>query len=247
MKQIKPSYLIVLFTIGMIMVTLSTSSNASDKKTKRPVEALLKERAEQFAAKTTPEMSKVAQQGQKELEASGVLESALKVGDRMPAFELPDANGNIVKSAELDSAIVLVFYRGAWCPYCNLYLSALDDYRTQFNDLGASLIAVSSEPPDRSLEVVQKDSLHYTVLSDAGLNTARQFGIVYELPEVTDNFLKGFGMDIAKYNESEKAELPLSATYAIDKNGNIIYAFIEADYKLRAEPADIIEALKNNQ
>lgn len=242
----KSKILSSILSLVLLVVTLFLSSYASDKDKDRPVAGMLKERADQFAAKSTPEMSKVAQQGEKELKASGVLESALKVGDMMPAFELPSADGHMVKSAELDSAIVLVFYRGAWCPYCNVYLSALDDYREQFNELGASLIAVSSEPPDRSLEVAQNDSLHYTVLSDVGLNTARKFGIVYELPEVTDNFLKGFGLDIAKYNESEKAELPLSATYAIDKNGKIIYAFIEADYKLRAEPSDIIYALKKN-
>lgn len=167
----------------------------------------------------------------------------------MPAFELPDAHGQMVSSDELlaDGALVIVIYRGAWCPYCNLYLHALQEYLPEFESLGASMVAISGEPPDRSLEVEQKDSLTYPVLSDTALIASRKFGIVYEVPQVIQKVMTERGFDLKTYYGTDKAELPLSATYVVDRNGKIIYAFLDPDYKLRAEPVDIIAALKKNK
>lgn len=171
--------------------------------------------------------------------------TALKAGGKMPAFELKDALGKTVKSEELlkQGNVVLVFYRGSWCPFCNVYLRKLQQNLSQIKSNKGVLVAVSVENPDNSLTVAKKNELEFTVLSDANLDVARQFGIVYQLAKATDELYKSHGLDIAKHNAMNTPELPLSATYIINQKGEIIYAFLEPDYKKRAEPQVIIETL----
>lgn len=246
--------LTVFFAILSLIVTTPIvaetvpDSNKPDSSS-QPVEALLKARAEQLSQKTPDDVKSASRQGLEELVRSGIAETALNIGDKIPAFKLPDAHGNAVSSEYLlaDGALVIVFYRGAWCPYCNLYLHSLQEYLPEFESLGASLVAISGEPPDRSLEVEQKDSLTYPVLSDTALIASRKFGIVYEVPQVIQQVMTERGFDLKTYYGTDKAELPLSATYVVDRNGKIIYAFLDPDYKLRAEPANIIAALKKNK
>ncbi len=178
--------------------------------------------------------------------AADAAKNALPVGAKMPAFNLNDANGKAVASDDLlkQGNLVVVFYRGAWCPFCNLYLRNLQKNMPQIKAAGGNLIAVSVENPDNSLKISRKNELDFTVLSDPNLTVARKFGIVYQLPPETDELYKSRGLDIAKYNEMEKAELPLSATYIVNQKGEIVYAFLEPDYKKRAEPQTIIETLQ---
>ena len=184
--------------------------------------------------------------GTEELIAAGIVKKALNVGDKMPAFTLFDANGKQISSEVLSKKghLVITFYRGAWCPFCNLYLRSLQKQVPKFKELGANLVAISIEPPDRSLDVSQQNKLNFTVLSDPKLEVSRKFGIVYEMPKVVNDAVLELGFDIAKYNGMEKAELPLSATYVIDKKGKIVYAFLDPDYKKRAEPSEMISVLK---
>ena len=177
--------------------------------------------------------------------AEDAAKNALNVGAKMPAFSLKDANGKIVESRDLlkGGNLVVVFYRGASCPFCNLYLRNLQKNMPQIKAAGGNLVAVSVENPDNSLKVSRKNELDFTVLSDPNLTTARKFGIVYQMPKETDELYKTRGLDVAKHNEMERAELPLSATYIINQKGKIVYAFLEPDYKKRAEPQTIIETL----
>lgn len=181
----------------------------------------------------------------KKVSADEAAKNALNVGAKMPFFSLKDANGKTVSSKDLlkQGNLVVVFYRGAWCPFCNLYLRKLQENISQIRARGANVAAISVENPDRSLSVAQKNKVDFTVLSDPNLNVARQFKIVYELPKETNELYKSKGLDLAKYNETEKAELPLSATYIVNRKGKIVYAFLEPDYKKRAEPSIILETL----
>ncbi len=171
--------------------------------------------------------------------------TALNVGAVMPDFTLSDSLGQAVKSGDMlkKGNLVIVFYRGAWCPFCNKYLHTLQQNLTQIRANGGDLVAISAEPADRAMAVAKKNELLFTVLSDPNLTVARKFGIVYQLPPETDEKYKGFGIDLVKTNSTEKPELPISATYVVDKTGKIVFAHIEPDYKKRAEPAAIIEAL----
>lgn len=188
----------------------------------------------------------VAAQTQTVITAEDAARSALNVGAKAPAFQLKDSTGTDVASSELlkTGNMVLVFYRGAWCPFCNTYLQRLQARLQDIEAAGGKLVAVSVENPDRSAGIVDKNSLKFTVLSDPDLAVARRFGIVYQLPEATDDSYRSRGLDVAKYNSMRKPELPLAATYIIGRDGVIVYAFVETDYKKRAAPDVIIEHLR---
>lgn len=186
------------------------------------------------------------QSSMKGVSDSEAAKNALKVGDKMPSFKLSDANNKIISSDDLlkQGNLVLVFYRGAWCPYCNLYLKNLQKNLDQIKANGGVLAAISVENPDNSLSVSKKNELQFTVLSDPQLETARKFKIVFQLSPETDEKYKSYGVDLVKLNDTETPDLPLSATYIINQKGEIIYAFLEPDYTKRAEPEKIIEVLK---
>lgn len=177
--------------------------------------------------------------------AEDAAKTALNLGAKMPAFTVNDSLGKPVKSSDLISKanLVVVFYRGAWCPFCNAYLHKLQANLPKIKENGGTLVAISVENPDRSMAVAKKNELNFTVLSDPDLAVARAFGIVYQLSDETNEKYKGFGLDLAKYNQTEKAELPISATYVINRKGEIVYAFVEPDYQKRATPEAILQAL----
>jgi peroxiredoxin len=174
---------------------------------------------------------------------------ALNVGAIMPGFTLNDAHGKIVFSVDLlkQGNLVIVFYRGAWCPFCNKYLHTLQGKLPEIKAAGGNLIAISVENPDTSMAVSQKNELTFTVLSDPKLNLARKFGIVYELSEDVNKKYIGYGVDLVKANGTEKPELPLSATYIVSSEGKILYAYLEPDYTKRAAPEEIIKVLSENK
>jgi peroxiredoxin len=182
----------------------------------------------------------------KNMTAEEVAKTALTVGAAMPSFNLKDAKGNSVASDDLlkQGNLVVVFYRGAWCPFCNLYLRNLQQNLPQIKENGGNLVAISVENPDNSMKVAQKNNVEFTVLSDPNLDVARKFGIVYQLSPETDAQYKGYGIDLVKQNGTAKPELPLSATYIVNKKGEIVYSYLEPDYKKRAEPSVLIETLK---
>ncbi len=178
--------------------------------------------------------------------AEQAAKTALNVGGKMPSFNLSDANDANVSSGDLleQGNLIVVFYRGAWCPFCNLYLRKLQESLPQFKENDAILVAISVENPDKAIAVSQKNNLKFTVLSDPNLDVARKFGIVYQLDPKTESALKNYGIDLVKQNGTKKPELPLSATYVVKRNGEIAYAFLEPDYQKRAEPSAIVEVLK---
>jgi peroxiredoxin len=182
----------------------------------------------------------------KELERSSVMKTALHEGQDMPPFQLKNAKGEVVNSSSLlkKSSLVVVFYRGSWCPYCNIQLHALQAGLPEIKSAGGDLVAISPEKPDGSLTLIQKHNLTFQVLSDPNLKVSKEFGIVYRLPEELQKIYLSFGNDLRKVNGTKDWDLPLAATYVVDGKGRIIYSFVDADYKKRAELSDILKALK---
>lgn len=181
------------------------------------------------------------------LQDSGILDRALDQGDQIPPFTLPNATGRPVDSQTLlaKGPIVITFYRGGWCPYCNLELRALQQTLPEIQQQGATLVAISPQTPDHSLSTAEKNELEFEVLSDVGNAVARQFGLVFQLPESLRPVYKDFGIDLVAHNGDDQYELPLAATYVIAPSGQITAAFVSADYRERMEPSAIVAALKS--
>lgn len=181
----------------------------------------------------------------RELADSGLLSGALTEGAQAPRFSLPSATGTTVTLDALlnEGPVVLTFYRGAWCPYCNLALQALQEHHEAIAARGARLVAVSPEIPDESLSLTEKHELAFDVLSDLGSDTAKQYGLAFDLPEDLAAVYDRFGFDLQRVNAGHPRTLPLPATYVIDRDGTIRWAFADTDYTKRAEPADITAAL----
>ena len=180
------------------------------------------------------------------LEASGIVDQALTVGDVAPDFELPDATGKTVRLSELlqQGPVVINFYRGEWCPYCNLELRAFQNLLPDFKQASASLVAISPELPDHSLSVTEKHNLEFAVLSDVGNKVSREYGLVFTLDPSLRPIYQNFGIDVAAHNGDDSYELPIPATYVIDRSRRIRYAFTEADYTQRAEPQDALAVVR---
>ncbi len=236
-------------SVAIVYILFFSLAVIAQTQTQKSVAEELKQLDDESSKQVPQSLLDAGRKGTEELIAQGIVKKALNVGDRMPEFILTDASGKSVKSADLlkTSHLVVTFYRGAWCPFCNLYLRSLQKKSQDFKQLGANIVAISLEKQDRSLTVAQNNKLDFTVLSDPKLVVARKFGIVYEMPKVTNDAILAVGFDLAKYNEMEKAELPLSATYVISKKGKIVYAFLDPDYKKRAEHSEVIKALMELQ
>lgn len=181
--------------------------------------------------------------GIKEIQA--VNHTALKAGNRAPDFELYNALNKPVKLSALlqKGPVILSWYRGGWCPYCNIQLRYLQSYLPQFEAAGATLVALSPELPDQSLSTAEKNNLGFEVLTDYNNEVARQFRIAFslneELIEIYNDFHK-----LENYNGVSTNQLPVPATYVIGTDGVIKYAFVDTDYRKRAEPADILKVLQ---
>jgi len=199
-----------------------------------------------FTKKVPPEVLNTMLGVTRRLVDSGIAEKSLKVGEKAPDFNLPNPKGESVNLHSLleKGPVILNFYRGGWCPYCNLELNAYQKHLEEINDLGASLVAISPETPDNSLSTAEKNDLKFDVLSDVGNKTANQFGLVFKLPsELHEIYLK-FGINIPKFNGDDSWEIPMPGTYVIDKDGTVKYAFADADYTKRADPDEVISKLQ---
>jgi len=177
--------------------------------------------------------------------APGAFAGAVGVGDRAPAFRLPDAHGRDVALGALlaDGPVVLVFYRGAWCPYCNLQLAAFQAALPDIRAAGATLVAVSPQTPDQSLTLAEQRALEFHVLSDAGNATARAYGLVFTQSEATTAALHGLGVDLADFNGDDTNTLPAPSVYVIGHDGVIRFAAVSGDYRWRVGPDEVLAAL----
>lgn len=177
---------------------------------------------------------------------SGIQTRALKSGDPAKDFSLPNANGQSVSLSALlrDGPAVISFYRGGWCPYCNLTLRALQEALPSIEEAGAQLIAISPQLPDASLTTAEKNELGFAILSDSDNKVAKSYGIAFSLPKSISEIYKSFGIDLQKSNGTGEDELPLAATFIVGTDARIRYAYVDTDYTKRMEPSDIVSILK---
>jgi peroxiredoxin len=198
-----------------------------------------------FTGKVDPSIAAMMARADLDLSASDIASRALQAGDKAPDFELTDTIGGIVTLSDrlVNGPVVVSFYRGGWCPYCNLELKALQVALPRIESMGATLLAVSPQLPDESLSTAQKNALDFSVLSDLGGDVAKSYGVAFDLADDLRPIYDKFGHGLPKVNGAGWL-LPIPATYVIDRDGTIVLAFVDTDYRTRLEPDAIIAALE---
>ncbi len=190
---------------------------------------------------------KVLKDGIDELVRSDISQRAIDVGEKIPAFTLPNSNGEErdIKSLLQKGPLIISFYRGQWCPYCNLELRAYDEVVENIADLGASLVAVSPQTIKYSESTRRMNDLEYELLSDAGNRIAGSFGLAFRVSRDMQRVYSDHGMLLPKYNGDESWQLPVPGTFVIDSDGIVIGRFMDEDYSRRAEPSEVVDVLRS--
>jgi peroxiredoxin len=182
------------------------------------------------------------------LAASGIARSAKQVGDRAPDIRLRDQHGDIFDVATLlaKGPIVVTFYRGGWCPFCNLELKAYQAVLPRIAAAGASIVAISPEKPDDTVSTAEKNALSFPILSDVGHAVGKAFGVVYAFTDDLRRVYEGFKLDIPMKNGVPNDwSLPLSATYVIGADGVVLFADTRVDYRERTDPLAVLRVLEH--
>lgn len=201
----------------------------------------------EWTAKRPKETIALMEKADLQLAATDILQKALKAGDKAPDFTLFDAMRRKVSLSDTleQGPVILVFYRGGWCPYCNLELRSYQRYLPEICKAGAQLIAISPQSPDTSLSTQEKNALVFPVLSDTENEVAEAFGIVFDLPDYLTKVYASFSIDLLEINDADRWALPLPATYVIGQDSTILKSFVETDYRIRMEPTEALAVITN--
>jgi peroxiredoxin len=180
-----------------------------------------------------------------ELKASGLAARAIGVGDTAPAFSLGDAEGTPVRSDALlaRGPLVLSFYRGVWCPYCNMELQALQGVLPEITAAGASLVAISPQNAVNSRKSIRQNALGFPILSDPGNAVAAAFGLRFAMPDYLVALYAALKNDLPSFNGDASWTLPMPARFVIGQDARVLYANVEPDYTRRPEPEDLLPIL----
>ncbi len=194
---------------------------------------------------TPPEVLALYQKAIDEIRDSGLAERVLKAGQRAPAFELPDENEKHIALAELlaQGPVVLCFFRGRWCPYDCGQLEALNECLPQLRAAGASVVAMSPQKPQQAFFMRDQHKLRFPLLCDSGNQVAKQFGLVYRVPEYQQEVYRRSFVNLPFTNGDESWELPAPATFVIARDGVIRFARVDVDYRNRPEPVEIVRVV----
>src|SRR3954468_17068529 len=192
------------------------------------------------AAKLEPPRSAV-----RELVASAAASRALQPGDKAPNFELPDPNGRtfILGERLAQGPVVLVFYRGRWCPYCIAQLEELEKARPEFERLKATLVAISPQKLQHSGFTAEQHGLRFNLLTDSGNGVARQYGVAWPLPDSLISHYRGVFVNLENANAARDWVLPMPSAFVIAADSTIAWSRVDADFTHRAEPAEILAAV----
>jgi len=194
-----------------------------------------------FSTEDQKIMQKAAEDLQKQLPSPGI-----EVGEKAPDFSLKNALGKEIHLYEelKKGPVILVFYRGAWCPFCNMHLHTLQENLEFFNQYGAQLITVTPQTPDKSAEQIKKDGYPFEVLSDLDNKVMKSYKLYFEMPEALLKVYKAHGLDIEAFNGIGRRGLPIPGSFVIDVDGTVRAMQAQTDYKLRMEPEVIVETLQ---
>ncbi len=209
----------------------------------------IKKYQENFRQRVPKDIQEIMISATKKLEDEKISKNALQVGDKAKDFRLKNVLNKDISLDDLltkNDFVVISFYRGAWCPYCNLELKALQSINDELKSLNAKLVAISPQTPDASLSTKEKNELEFEVLSDVESKVIKEYGLVFNLDDELKPIYKSFGIDIPKSNGNESFELPMPTIYIVNKNKEIIFSFIDEDYTKRCEPKTILDTIRKN-
>jgi peroxiredoxin len=212
----------------------------------RSLHEILAERQAKIAQYVPAETLAVHARVVADLRTQGLAATSLAVGARMPEFSLPNHNGKLVSSSELlgRGRLVLCFFRGRWDPFCCGQMEAMNRILPEIEQAGASLVAISPQTVKHSFFMADQHRLRFPLLSDAGNQVARQFGLVYRVPDEQEAIYRRAFINLPLTNGDESWELPIPAAYMVDRDGTVLFAYANEDYAERAEPGKILERLK---
>jgi peroxiredoxin len=213
----------------------------------------LQDRLDQITAQTRalvqPERLAITDSAVQALLDTGIESAILPVGATAPSFSLPDANKKIVRSEDLLALgpLIVNFFRGRWCPYC---MTELEAWQAQFpavRERGALLVAISPQLPRQNDFTIQRHSLTFPVLSDAGAQVAAAFGVAYTVPEAMQRHYRSILINPPFINGDQSWRLPLAATFVISQEGAILFSEAHADHRVRPDPMDVLASIKSGR
>ena len=212
----------------------------------RPLREIYAERKELIAKYVPAETQKIHAQAVAELKQRNLAANILPAGAKAPQFELQDHNGKIVRSSDLlaHCRLVLCFIRGRWCPFCVGQMEAMNLILPQLEPTGATLAAISPQTVKQSFFMHDQHKLHFPLLSDVGNKVARQFGLTYRVPAAQEAIYRRAFVNLPFTNGDESWELPIPATFVVDRDGIILYVSADEDYAERPEPMEIVNSLR---
>jgi peroxiredoxin len=222
--------------------SLEESGPSTDLRALREIYA---ERKELIAKYVPPETQTIHAQAVSELKQRHLAANILAVGAKAPQFELQDHDGKIVRSSDLlaKGRVVICFIRGRWCPFCVGQMEAMNLVAPEIAQAGAALITISPQTVRQSYFMRDQHKLRFSLLADAGNKVARQFGLTYRVPAAQEAVYRRAFVNLPFTNGDESWELPIPATYVLDRDGTILFASANEDYTERPEPAEILEIL----
>jgi peroxiredoxin len=212
----------------------------------RPLREIFAERKESIAKYVLPDVQAVHQRTVDSLKSEAFATTALTMVTMLPSFELPNHNGKLLRSADLlsNGRLVICFIRGRWCPFCVGQMEAMDYIAPQIAAAGASLVAVSPQTEKQAFFMHDQHKLKFPILVDAHNELARQFGLVYRVPEEQQKLYRSTFVNLPFVNGDGSWELPIPATYVFDRDGSVLFASANEDYTDRPEPLDILSLLE---
>jgi peroxiredoxin len=211
----------------------------------RPLREIFAECKDLIAKYVPAEIQAIHSRAIAELNEKHIVDNSLSVAKKAPVFELQDQNAKPVSSADLlaKGRLVICFIRGRWCPFCVGQLEAMNRILPQIEHAPASLIAISPQTVKQSFFMADQHKLRFPLLSDPGNRVARQFGLVYRVPDYQQAVYRRVFINLPFANGDERWELPVPATYILNRNGSVLFSSVNADYAERPEPAEILSQL----
>ena len=199
----------------------------------------------ELAAKVPQEVLEAFGKSIEDLKTKNIEEKSIKIGETIPNFSLKNAKNEVVNSSDIlkNGKMIIAFYRGSWCPYCNLELKALQEKISEFKEKNATLVAISPQSPDNSLTVIEKHHLTFEVLTDKDNVFAKQLGIVFELQDFVLPYYHALGIDLSSFNENTNNSLPIPAVFVVNESSKIIYKFADANYMNRIDIDELLKTL----